>query len=122
MSENLKDILSHLNPDIDQETLLLYLQGKLSAEQQHEVEKQAMNDDFDADALEGLSGIKDKKKIHHLVDQLNADLRKKTEKKKKFRKKLELSVDPWVIVTIIIILLLVVISYIIIFRYMATQG
>ena len=35
MSENLKDILSHLNPDIDQETLLLYLQGKLSTEQQH---------------------------------------------------------------------------------------
>ena len=52
MSENLKDILSHLNPDIDQETLLLYLQGKLSTEQQHEVEKQMMDNDFEADALE----------------------------------------------------------------------
>ena len=40
MKENLKDILSHLAKDIDQETLLLYLQGKLSPEQQHEDRKE----------------------------------------------------------------------------------
>jgi hypothetical protein len=39
MQENLKDILTNLSTEVDQETLLLYLQGKLSAEQQHEVEK-----------------------------------------------------------------------------------
>ena len=39
MSENLKDILSHLSPEIDQETLLLYLQDKLTAEKRHEIEK-----------------------------------------------------------------------------------
>lgn len=32
MQENLKDILSHLTTDIDQETLLLYLQDKLPVE------------------------------------------------------------------------------------------
>ena len=62
MSDNLKDILSNLNPDIDQEVLMLYLQGKLSAEQQHEVERQMMDNDFDADALEGLQGFKNKKR------------------------------------------------------------
>ena len=41
MHENLKDILSHLTTDIDQETLLLYLQDKLPAEKKHEVEKKS---------------------------------------------------------------------------------
>jgi hypothetical protein len=44
MKENLKDILTHLNPEVDQETLLKYLQGKLSTEEQHEVEKSLIDD------------------------------------------------------------------------------
>lgn len=32
MQENYKEILSHLSTEIDQETLLLYLQGKLTEE------------------------------------------------------------------------------------------
>jgi len=118
MSENLKDILSNLNPEIDQETLLQYLQGKLSAGQQHEVEKKMMEDDFESDALEGLESFKDKRKLTQLVDQLNHELKKKTEKKKKLRQKLDLKIDPWVIVTVIIVLLLVVVSYFIIHRYL----
>jgi ABC-type Na+ efflux pump permease subunit len=118
MSENLKDILSNLNPDIDQETLLLYLQGKLSPAQQHEVEKGMMDDDFENDALEGLSDFKDQQKLSLLVDQLKADLKKKTEKKNKLRKKLELNLDPSIIVALVLILLLVIISYFVIHYYM----
>jgi hypothetical protein len=118
MSESLKDILSHLNPDIDQETLLHYLQGKLSAEQQHEVEKQIMDNDFELDALEGLEEFGDKKKLTGLVEQLNYELKKKTEKKKKLRQKLDLKIDPWVIVTVIVVLLLVTVSYFILHRYL----
>lgn len=114
MSENLKDILSHLNPDIDQQTLLLYLQGKLSAEQQHEVEKQMMDNDFESDALEGLQDFKNKKNINLLVEQLNKDLKKRTEKKKRSRQKLQVHIDPWVIVSIVIILLLAVLAFVII--------
>ena len=79
MSKDLKDILSNLNPEIDQETLLLYLQGKLSVEKQHEMEKQVMQDDFYAEAMEGLQEIRDKKNISVLVEQLNKELKKKTE-------------------------------------------
>ena len=118
MSENLKDILSNLNPEVDQETLLLYLQGKLSAEQQHEIEKQMIDDDFDIAALEGLQDFKDKRKISELVDQLNLELKKKTEKKKKLRQRFDLKIDPWVIITVVIVLVLVVISYFIIHRYL----
>lgn len=118
MSGHLKDILSHLNPDIDQETLLKYLQGKLSAPEQHELEKQMMDNEFGADALEGLQGFVDKKKIAVLVEQLNSDLKARTEKKKRFREKLRLRVDASLVLAVIIILLLIVISYIIV-RQMA---
>ena len=84
MSENLKDILSNLNPDIDQETLLLYLQGKLSAEEQHRVEKQVLQNDFDSEAMEGLEKFKDQRKLRGLVEQLNLDLKKKDGEEKAF--------------------------------------
>jgi hypothetical protein len=116
MSEDLKDILSNLNPDIDQETLLKYLQGKLSPQQQHEVEKQMMDNDFGTDALEGLQDFKNKKNISLLVDQLNADLKNRTNKKKRSREKLKLNLDSNLIIAIVIILLLIIISYLIIHK------
>ena len=111
MSENLKDILSNLNPDIDQETLLLYLQGKLSAEQQHELEKQMVDSDFDSDALEGLHNFKDNEDLSSLVSQLNIGLKKKR-KEKKFKEKLRIKLDPWVVAAVILILLIAVIGFV----------
>ena|SRR5688572_27074337 len=118
MQENLKDILSHLSTEVDQETLLLYLQGKLSAEQQHEVEKKIMENEFASDALEGLQQFNDKHHVQALVEQLNKELKKKTEKKKATKEKRKINLDPWVIITIVIVLVLVVISYYIIQRMM----
>jgi hypothetical protein len=116
MSENLKDILSNLNPDIDQETLLQYLQGRLSVEKQHEVEKQMLDSDFDSDAVEGLQEFGDKKKIAPLVEQLKKELKKKTEKRKRSRRKLQLQVEPWLIIAIVLILVIVVLGYIVIHK------
>ena len=118
MPENLKDILSNLSPEVDQQALLLYLQGKLTAEQQHQLEKDMMANDFSSDALEGLGEIKDDKKIQALVDQLNTQLRKNTRKRKENNRKLELKQPPWTYLSIILVLLLVIISYFIIHRYM----
>jgi hypothetical protein len=118
MSNDLKDILSQLNPDIDQETLLRYLEGKLSHEQQHEVEKKMLDDEFTSDALEGLKEIRNKQGISELIKELNRDLKKKTDKKKRFREKMQLKMDPWILITVFIILTLVIISYIIIKRQM----
>jgi len=114
MNENLKDILSNLNPDIDQETLLRYLQGKLSPEEQHKIEKGMMESDFDSDALEGLHGMKDKKNLTVLLQQLQKDLKNKTEKKKRAKQKLQLKLEPWLIISLVIILILAVISYILV--------
>jgi hypothetical protein len=121
MNEDLKDILSNLNPEIDQETLLRYLQGKLSEREQHEVEKQIMANDFESDALEGLQEFKNKKDISVLVDQLNSDLKRRTENKKRFKKKMKLNLDSNLIIAIVIILLLIILSYVIIHKQLTHQ-
>lgn len=116
MSDNLKDILSNLSPEVDQETLMLYLQGKLSAEKKHEVEKLMLQDDFEDDALEGLQDIKDKEQLQYMVEMLNRDLKKKTEKKKKRREDMKIKDQPWLYISILILLLLIVLCYIVISR------
>lgn len=118
MPENLKDILSHLSTDIDQETLLLYLQDKLSEEKKHEVEKKLLDNDFANDAVEGLQEFKDKQQIAYMVDMLNRDLKKKTEKKKLRREKMKLPDQTWLYISIVIIILLIIISYIVIQKSM----
>ena len=114
MSQNLKDILSNLNPDIDQETLLLYLQGKLSHEKQNELEKKIIDDNFETDALEGLRKIKDQQGVAAIIEQLNRELKKKTQKRKQLKEKFRLKTDPTVWVTIVIILLIIIISFLVI--------
>ena len=119
MPENYKDILSNLSTDVDQETLLLYLQGKLSEEKKHEVEKKLIQNEFDDDALEGLQEIKDKQQIQYMVEKLNRDLKKKTEKKKKLRDKMKIKDQPWLYISILILILLIVLSYIVIHRMLS---
>lgn len=116
MKEELKDILSNLHSEVDQETLLRYLQGQLSAEQQHAVEKNLVDEDFEAEALEGLQNIQNKKNISALVEQLNLDLKKKTTKKKAWRKRRDIKMEPWLLIAVVLILLFVVLGYIIIHR------
>jgi hypothetical protein len=117
MQENLKDILSHLSTEVDQDALLQYLKGKLAPERQHELEKQMLDNDFHADALEGLQHFNSSHQVQAMVEQLNQDLKKKTLKKKAFRQKLQLKNEPWLLTTLVIILLLVVISFIVIYLH-----
>ncbi|MEI2738481.1 MAG: hypothetical protein V9F01_06835 [Chitinophagaceae bacterium] len=114
MSENYKDILSNLSNEVDQETLLLYLQGKLSEEKKHEVEKQLMQNEFDEDAIDGLQEFKDKEQLQYMVEMLNRDLKKKTAKKKQRREKMKIKDQPWLYISILILILLIVLCYIVI--------
>ena len=118
MPDNLKDILSHLSTDIDQETLLLYLQDKLSDEKKHEVEKKLLDNEFASDAMEGLQEFKDKQQVSYIVEMLNRDLKKKTEKKRLRREKLKLKDQSWLYLSIIIVLIIIIISYIIVHKSM----
>jgi ATP adenylyltransferase/5',5'''-P-1,P-4-tetraphosphate phosphorylase II len=116
MQENWKEILSHLTTDIDQETLLLYLQDKLSAEKKHEVEKKLAENEFASDAIDGLQEFRDKQQVAFMVEMLNRDLRKKTEKRKQRRQRLNLPDQTWLYITVLIVILLIVISYMVLHR------
>ena len=118
MSDDLKDILSNLNKDIEQEKLLDYLNKNLSAADAHEVEKQMADDEFMNDAVEGLEHFKNKKDLSLLVEQLNKDLKKQTAKKKQQKEKRKLRNQPWLYITLVTLLLLVIISYVLIKKYL----
>jgi hypothetical protein len=64
------------------ESIRLYLEGKLSSSQMHELEKAALHDPFLADALEGMELHADKDKFSSEVEELNARLRERLNKRK----------------------------------------
>ena len=121
MSDELKDILSNLNKDIEQEKLLDYLNKKLSASEVHEVEKQMADDEFMNDAVEGLDDFKNKKELSLYVEQLNLDLKKQLDKKKRKKEKRRLKEQPWIYFTIVLLLVLIVICNILIRKYISHQ-
>jgi len=116
MNPEYKDILSHLNKDIEQEKLLDYLNRKLPTGEAHDLEKQMADDEFMNDAVEGLSELKDKKNIAAYVDQLNRDLQIQLSKKKKRREKRKIKDQPWVYFAIALVMLLIIISWLVIKR------
>ena len=119
MSDGLKDILSNLNNEIEQDKLLDYLNKKLSATEAHEVEKQMAGDDFMNDAVEGLEDFKNKKDLSLYVQQLNKDLKKHTRQKNLKKDKRKLQEYPWLYFSIALLILLAVISYILVKKYLA---
>ncbi|MBI2729626.1 MAG: hypothetical protein HYX40_02545, partial [Sphingobacteriales bacterium] len=63
MNKDLLNILSNSNKDIDNQKLMDYVAGKLSAEEAHEMEKLLLESDFSEEAAEGLSMMDDKNRI-----------------------------------------------------------
>ncbi len=121
MNNDLLNILSNSNKDIDNQKLMDYLAGKLSAEEKHEVEKLMADNDFVNDAVEGLGEVKNRKNIQAIVDQVNIDLQKKLEQKKIRKEKRRLKEYPWIYLAIIIILVLVVLAYYVIHKLEVPQ-
>ena len=116
MNEDLLKILSNSNKDIDNQQLMEYLHGKLSAMDKHDVEKMMADSELMNDAIEGLQGVKDKKDIQLYVDQLNASLQKSLQKKKHRREKRKFKDNPWSYLAILVIVLLCIAAYFIIRR------
>jgi hypothetical protein len=121
VSRNLKDILSHFSSEIDQDTLLRYLNGLLTEEEKHEVEKKMLENEFNDDAMEGLQQFRNKANISVYLEQLDRDLKTKLQKKKKRREKLNIKDQPWLYVAIVIVLLLIVISYLVVTKVLKHQ-
>ena len=122
MDDKLFNILSNSNKDIDNQKLMDYLSGKLSAEEKHEIEKQMADSDFVNDAVEGLENVKNKKNLSTFVEQLNSDLHKQLDKKKKRKQKRALKDQPWLYLAIILLLLLTIICFIVIKRHLESEN
>ena len=118
MSQELLDILSNSNKDIDNQQLMGYLSNKLSAEDKHDLEKKMVNSVFINDAMEGLQDFKNKQDLSIFVDQLNTRLHKQLEVKKRRKDKRTLKDHTWVFLAIILILLLTVVCFLVIYRHL----
>jgi hypothetical protein len=118
MNPELKNILSQLNKDVDQEELLQYLNSSLTAAEQHKLETQLNEDAFLNDAAEGLAQLANTNELPAIVHQLNAGLKATLEQKKKKRSRKRIFKDNWTYLTILVILLLAVLAYVVIQQLM----
>ncbi len=115
MREELLNILSDSNKDIDNQKLMDYISGKLNAEQKHEVEKWMIDNPFFNEAVEGLQNA-DTKKVSASVEEINATLRKYLKQKKMRREKNLFPVNLWTYIAVLFILALVVLVYLFLHR------
>jgi hypothetical protein len=119
--DDLINILSNSNKDIDNQKLMDYLSGQLSGEEKHELEKQMSDSDLLNDAVEGLEHFKNPKDIDMFVTQLNANLHSQIEKKKLHKRNRTFKDQPWVYLTIVLILSLIIICFIVIKKHMDSE-
>jgi anti-sigma factor RsiW len=110
------NILSDSNKDIDNQKLMDYLSGKLSKQEQHELEKEMADNELVNDAVEGLKSMSSQQNIQAYVEQLNKDLQKQLQQKRTRRKKRRLKEDPNIYIAIILVLALIVIAWFVINR------
>ena len=111
---DLLNILSNSNKDIDNQKLMDYLSGKLSAEDHHDVEKWMLENEFATEAVEGLEKMERKQNVNLYVDQLNKQLSQYLTEKKKRRNRKSTPEIPWTMLAILLILVLIVCAYFVI--------
>jgi anti-sigma factor RsiW len=108
---------NHISPfgsgksKLSEEKLMAYFEGKLSPEEQHEVEQWLADESMEADALEGM-GLLRPADVRPAVDRLQHKLRKQLLGKKRARKTLKTDQVTWLAIGII--LFLIVVGYLVI--------
>ena len=108
---DLNDILNSGKGKLPEDKLIAYFEGRLSHEEQHEVETWLVDEGMEADALEGLKGIPSAQ-TQNIVSQLNTNLSKHLHKKTRRRTK-AIKDNNWAWIAVIIILLLCIAAYIV---------
>jgi len=118
MNDDLLNILSNSNKDIDNQKLMDYLSNRLSAEERYEFEKALLDSEPESDALEGLSQFKYKKDPIALAEELNRLLQKQLQKKKAAKEKRKLKNTPWLYFTIILIIIIILTGFFVVWNYL----
>ncbi|RFS26432.1 zf-HC2 domain-containing protein [Chitinophaga silvatica] len=89
-----------------QQQLLDYVQGKLSASEQHEVEMHLADCELCSEALDGLAAIKDKEKIPGWIIEMRWNLLKKLRQRYRPKRRLQTYISLAVLIFIILMILL----------------
>ena len=121
MNDDLLNILSNSNKDIDNQKLMDYLSDKLSASEKHDLEKKMVDSEMLNDVVEGLEKLKNKKDISGLVEQLNSNLKKQLEKKRSKKLKRRIKDLPWLYLSIVLILAIILIAFLIIKTHLDSE-
>lgn len=111
----IKHILSlNINEPIDQQMLLDYLEGKLSATENRIVEEWINNSPLASEAIDGLIDIEDKNQLPSIVKDLNHSMQYKLRQKHKRSIRLYGKNIYWFTIVLIITLLLCIIAFFVI--------
>jgi ferric-dicitrate binding protein FerR (iron transport regulator) len=113
MNKDLINILVHSNKEIDNQLLMDYISGHLSDADQHSVEEWLDENQFAADALEGLQEFGNKEQLNEYVNQLNRELKSYLQQKKQKREKRRWKDNPWTAVALVLILGLIFLAYVV---------
>lgn len=122
MTDDLLNILSNSNKDIDNQKLMDYLSGKLSAEEKHEFEKTLVDSEIFNDAVEGLEEFKSKEQLNLFVEQLNSNLKKQLDKRKNKKEKRVIKGISWLQITIVLIIIIILIAFFVIWKHLNPGG
>lgn len=114
MADELSNIFSKSDGDTDNDKLLKYLNGELSPEEMHEVEKEMVDSLMMNDAVEGLQAVSNKNKLEQYQREIQSKLKQQLKKRNQKRESKKIKELPWLYISIIIIILLITISYIVI--------
>jgi CHASE3 domain sensor protein len=110
--DELKNILNDdAEKPVDNEKLMQYLQGNLSHEEMHAVEKQMADSAFMQDAMEGLEQMHSATALNQYVHELNNNLQKQLQERKNKKEKRKIQHLGWIITTVVILLLLVLLGF-----------
>lgn len=116
MNDDLLNILSNSNKDIDNQKLMDYLSDKLSAGEKHEFEKALLDSELISDAVEGLRQFKNKKDPLAYAEQLNQSLQQQLHKKKSAKEKRHIKDMLWIYFAIAFILIIILIGFFVIWK------
>ncbi|MEO8860958.1 MAG: hypothetical protein ABI358_06010 [Ginsengibacter sp.] len=121
MSDELLNILSNDDEGIDNQKLMDYVNGKLSEDEKHELEKKMIDSEMLNDSVEGLEKFKNKKEVSNFVAQLNLNLKKQLQKKKIKKDKRKLKDLPWLYFAIILILIIILIGFLVVKNHLKKE-
>lgn len=98
----------------NEEALKRYLDNTASEEERFAIENHMADEAFMNDAVEGLQSFKSGHQMQDYVNQINKELHKQTNKKKKRRLKRHMEDQNWTLISVILIIILCILGYFVI--------